>query len=126
MGQWGELVHTKCSLWLYKYIKGILKNLPISSPSHRNNMPKVPHYFLRHAHTRYRSSRLEVFCKKGVVRNFAKVTGKHLCQSLLFGIVEGLRPATLLKRRLWHRCFPANFVEFLRTPFLQNTCERLL
>ena len=28
------------------------------------------------------------------------------------------RPATLLKKRLWHRCFPVNFVEFLKTPFL--------
>ena len=28
----------------------------------------------------------------------------------------GLRPATLLKRRLWHTCFPVNFVKFLRTP----------
>ena len=27
----------------------------------------------------------------------------------------GLRPATLLKKRLWHRCFPVNFVNFLRT-----------
>ena len=35
-------------------------------------------------------------------------------------------PATLLKKRLWHRCFPVNFVEFLRTPFLQNTTGRLL
>ena len=34
-----------------------------------------------------RSSRSEVFCKKGALRNFAKFTGKHLC----------LRPATLLK-----------------------------
>ena len=32
-----------------------------------------------------------------------------------------LRLATLLKKRLWHRCFPVNFVKFLRTPFLQNT-----
>ena len=31
------------------------------------------------------------------------------------------RPATLLKTRLWHRCFPVNFAKFLRTPFLQNT-----
>ena len=29
----------------------------------------------------------------------------------------GLRPATLLKKRLWNRCFPVNFVKFLRTPF---------
>ena len=28
------------------------------------------------------------------------------------------RPATLLKKRLWSRCFPVNFVKFLRTPFL--------
>ena len=31
-----------------------------------------------------RSSRLEVFCRKAVLRNFAKFTGKHLCQSLFF------------------------------------------
>ena len=28
-----------------------------------------------------------------------------------------LRPATLLKKRLEHRCFPVNFAKFLRTPF---------
>ena len=33
---------------------------------------------------------------------------------------------TLVKKRLWHRCFPVNFVKFLRTPFLQNTSGRLL
>ena len=55
----------------------------------------------------YRSSRPEVFCKKGVLRNSTKFTGKHLCQRLFFNKVAGLR----------HRCFPVNFVEFLRTPF---------
>ena len=29
-----------------------------------------------------RSSRPEVFYKKGVLKNFAKFTGKHLCQAL--------------------------------------------
>ena len=28
------------------------------------------------------------------------------------------KPATLFKKRLWHRCFPVNFVKFLRTAFL--------
>ena len=64
----------------------------------------------------YRSSSPEVFCKRGVLRNFAKFIGKHLHQSLFFNI--GLRPATILKKRLWHRCFPVNFAKFLRTPFL--------
>ena len=43
---------------------------------------------------RSRSSRSEVFCKKRVLRNFAKFTGKHLCQSLFFNKVAGLKPAT--------------------------------
>ena len=60
--------------------------------------------------------------KKGVLRNFTKFTGKHLCHSLFLN----LRPATSLKKRLWHRCFPVIFVKFLRTPFLQNTSGRLL
>ena len=38
----------------------------------------------------------------------------------------GLRPTTLLKMRLWRKCFPVNFVKFLRTSFSQNTFGRLL
>ena len=54
-------------------------------------------------------------------QKFHKIRRKHLCQSLIFNKVAGLRPATLLKKRPWHRCFPVNFVEFQRSPFLQNT-----
>ena len=32
--------------------------------------------------------------------------------------IKGVRPATLLKKRLWHRCFPVNFAKFLRTSFI--------
>ena len=31
----------------------------------------------------------DVFYKKGILRNFAKFTGKHLCQSLFFNKVAG-------------------------------------
>ena len=68
-----------------------------------------------------RSSRPEVFCTKGVLKNFAKFTGKRLCQSLFFNEATDLRPATLLKKRLWHKRFPVDFAKFLRTSFLQNT-----
>ena len=54
----------------------------------------------------------EVFYKKGVLKNFAKFTKKRLCQSLLFNKVVGPRPVTVLKRRLWRRCFPVNFAIF--------------
>ena len=48
---------------------------------------------------------------------------------LILGLIletPGLRPATLLKKRLWHRFFPMNFAKLLRTPFLYNTSARLL
>ena len=35
---------------------------------------------------------------------------------LIFAKVADLRFATLLKRRVWHRCFPVTFAKFLRTP----------
>ena len=63
------------------------------------------------------------------VKNFAKFTGKHLCQSLFLdkvaGLiytslflnkVAGLRPATLSKKRLWYKCFPVNFAKIFRAP----------
>ena len=39
---------------------------------------------------------------------------------------QRVRPVTLLKERLWHRCFRAKFVKFVRTSFLQNNSGRLL
>ena len=33
----------------------------------------------------------DMFCKKGVLKNFLNLIGKHLCQSLLFNKVTCLR-----------------------------------
>ena len=56
---------------------------------------------------RNRSSHRRCSARKGILRNFAKLTGKHLCQSLFFNKVTGR-----------HRCFSVDFTKFLRTPFL--------
>ena len=64
--------------------------------------------------------------KNGVPRNFRKFKGKRLCQKFFFNKVAGQRTPTLLKKSLWHRCFPVSFAKFLRTPLLQNTSGRLL
>ena len=66
---------------------------------------------------------------KDVLRNFSKFTGKHLCQilsfnkvaRLLFNKVVGLRAATSLKNRLWHRCFPVNFCKISKNTFCYRT-----
>ena len=60
-----------------------------------------------------------MFCRKGVVRSFAKFTEKHLCQGLLFIIklqASSLGPATLLRRRLAQ----VFFCEFCKIS--KNTC----
>ena len=58
----------------------------------------------------------EVFYKKRClfVKN-SQNSEKNTCAKVSF-----------LKKILWYRCFPVNFVKFLRTPFLQNTSGRRL
>ena len=75
------------------------------------------YYLISIASFLIRSSHQRCSLGKGVLGNFAKFTGKHLCQSLFFNKVAGLRPKTLLKKGVWNRCFPMNFDKFLRTPF---------
>ena len=48
---------------------------------------------------------------------FRKIHRKTPVPESLFNKVVGLKPATLLKKSLWHRCFSVNFAKFLRTPF---------
>ena len=63
---------------------------------------------------------LEVFCKIGVLKDFANFTGKHVLESL-FNKIAALRACNFTKKRLQRRCFPMKFAKSLRTSFLQNT-----
>ena len=62
-----------------------------------------------------RSSRPEVFCKKGVCRNFAKFTGKHLYQSLIFNKVA---IKTLAQVFSYEVCEISKNTFFHRTPLV--------
>ena len=57
---------------------------------------------------------LEVFYKIDVLKHFRSSPP------------VSLRPATLLKMRLWHRGFPVNFAKFLRTPYFTEQLRWLL
>ena len=49
---------------------------------------------------------------------FLEISQESTCARVaFFNKVEAQRPATFLKKRIWHRCFPVNFVKFLRTSF---------
>ena len=55
-------------------------------------------FFWTH-HVMDRSSRPEVFCKKGILQSFAKFTGKLLCQGLFYNRVTGLCHTVCLKNQ---------------------------
>ena len=54
---------------------------------------------------------------KKVLLEILQNSQENICARVSFLIKLQARPATLLKKRLWHRCFPVNFVKILRTPF---------
>ena len=73
-----------------------------------------------------------MFCKKGVLRDFSKLTEKHLCWSFFLMKLQawGL---SFIKKKFQQRCFPVNFARFFRTPILymiiyviQNKCSKNL
>ena len=70
--------------WGFKIELGYVKN------SEQIGLPR--------GHKTYGSSHGRYSFKICVLRNFAKFIGKHLCQSLFFSKVAGLRPATLFKK----------------------------
>ena len=67
-----------------------------------------------------RSSRWEVFCKKGVIRNFTKFIGKHLCQSLFFNKVAGLA-CNYIEKETLAQVFSCEIWEISKNKFLQRT-----
>ena len=71
----------------------------------------------------FRSSRPEVFCKKGVLRNFAKLTGKHLCQELFFNKVAGLRPdaCKFIKKEALAQVFSCEIFKISKNNFFHRT-----
>ena len=60
----------------------------------------------------YRSSHRRCSVKKGVLRKFAKFTGKHLCQSLFLNKVAGALKEALAQ------VFSCEFCEFSKNSFL--------
>ena len=64
-----------------------------------------------------------MFCEKDVLRNFTKFSGNHLCQSLFFNKVAGLRPkaCNFVKKETLAQVFPCEFCEISKNTFLHRT-----
>ena len=70
----------------------------------------------------YRSSHRRCFFKKGVLRNFAKFTGKHLCQSLFF--IK--KKINFIKKETLAQVLSCKFCKISKNTFSENTSRRLL
>ena len=70
----------------------------------------------------YRSSHQRCSMKKGVLRNLAKFTGRHLCQSLFFNKVAGLRPqaCNFIKKETLAQVFSCKFCEICENIFAEH------
>ena len=63
----------------------------------------------------FRSSRSEVYCKKCVLKNFAKFTGKHLSQSLFLNKVAG--SWNFIKKETLAQVFSCELFEISKNTF---------
>ena len=66
-----------------------------------------------------RNSCPKVFCKKGVLRNIAKFTGKHLCQSLFFNKIAG----NFIKKEALAQEFSCEFCEISKNANFYRTAS---
>ena len=66
-----------------------------------------------------RSSCPGVFCKKGVVRNFAKFTGKHPYQRFFFNKVADLY--NFIRKETQAQVFSCKFCEISKSTFFYRT-----
>ena len=57
---------------------------------------------------------------KKVFLKILQISQENTCARVSFLKGSRPRPAILLKKRLWHSCFPVKFAKFLKTPFYRT------
>ena len=123
-GQWDDVLQLDHNFWWW-LVAEITNSCKLGDLLFAVYTMETILLFLSVARSLVRSSRPKVLLKIGVLKNFTKFTGKHLCQSLFFKKVAGVA-CNFIQKRLWQRCFPVNFAKFLGTPFSTEHLQGLL
>ena len=87
-------------------------------------LPKKIFFKTRGHFAKNRSSRPGVFCKKSVLENFAKFTGKQLCQNLFVNKVVGFRPnkeSLFINKETLAQVFSCEFCQIFKNTFFHRT-----
>ena len=98
------------SFWSANFVGTIMEQRRIWDPS---------------KHPRWRGNHSGVFCKKGVLKNFAKFTGKHLRQRLFFNKVAG-GTCNFIKRETLSQVFSCKFCKIFKNTFFTEPPQWLL
>ena len=113
-------------VWIQTHVRKItFYKLKLSKQDLAQNLKTVnvlyllQYNFLINGIPLFASSRSEVFCKKGVIRNFTKFTEKYLWQSFFFNKVAGLRSATL--KETLAQVFSCEYCEISKNIFFHRT-----
>ena len=117
-----NLTHTK-NLYVRKLQHLSIKLKPLAQKylkNIKNNTCKSDVFQITWILQHFRSSR-QVFYKKGVLRNFSKFTGKHLCQRLF--LIKLQAAWNFIKKESLTQVFSCEFWEistntFFRTPLV--------
>ena len=114
-------------LWTSKYRLGsYLYNYKCIWQVPLTSLTMHEHVFIKLKCTFNRSSHSEVLCKK-VFLKMSQNSQKHICARVSFLIKLQTSCLQLYwKKRLWHRCFPVNFANFLEHSFLIKHIRWLL
>ena len=81
---------------------------------------------LKHEYVQFQKQPPEVFCKKRCSVKFRKFHRKTPALEAIINKGAGLQACNFIKQRLQQSYFLVKFAKFLRTPILNNICERML
>ena len=101
--------------------KAVLKNIALSTEKHLQENAFHFQCF------DFMSNTVCIICMRLIITLLIIIIlKKPVLESLYNKAAAWLRTCNFIKKRLQHRGLPVNFVEFLRTPCLQNSSGRLL
>ena len=105
-------------------VQSIYDQIPKSSSSSIKSKRSNESTFSSFVSLNARNSHLMCSVKK-VFLKISQNSQKKTCTRVSF-LIKLQASATLLKTRLWHRCFPVNFAKFIRTHFFKEHLMWLL
>ena len=97
-GSWTKCLKSTCKIFFYCVCWLNSCNFDMREAFSRSCSTKIVFWKAQNSQVNAKSSHPEMFCRKSVLKHFAKFTVKHLCWSAFLIKLMDWRPALLLER----------------------------